>query len=161
MRFEPKDFKQRRRGPGETWVWKLGDVPRVLYQLPEIVNAPKETTRWIAEGEKDVETLREHELFATTNACGAGKWKGDYNEALRGRPVVILPDNDEPGRKHARQVATALSGIAASVKILELPGLPEKGDVSDWFAAGGYGVPADGFGGRRGKTGKRRKWKSA
>jgi hypothetical protein len=51
--------------------------------------------------------------------------------------VVILPDNDEPGRKHAEQIAEALHGIAASVLILELPDLPPKGDVSDWFSAGG------------------------
>ena len=53
------------------------------------------------------------------------------------RNVAILPDNDEPGRKHAEQVANALHGIAASVKIVEPPGLPPKGDVSDWLDAGG------------------------
>jgi hypothetical protein len=56
---------------------------------------------------------------------------------LRGAKVVILPDNDEPGRKHAQQAAKSLHGKAASVKVLELPGLPEKGDISDWLAAGG------------------------
>jgi DNA primase len=94
-------------------------------------------TVWVVEGERDANTLREHELIATTNAGGAEKWKNEYNEALRGRPVVILPDNDEPGRRHARQVAAALAGIGASVVTVELPDLPEKGDVSDWFAAGG------------------------
>src|SRR5205085_10741321 len=54
-----------------------------------------------------------------------------------GRRVVILPDNDEAGRKHAREVAANLSPVAAEVRILELPGLPPKGDVSDWFASGG------------------------
>ena len=51
--------------------------------------------------------------------------------------MVILPDNDAPGRAHAQAWAEILHGTAASIKILELPGLPEKGDVSDWLAAGG------------------------
>jgi hypothetical protein len=46
---------------------------------------------------------------------------------------VIIPDNDEPGHKHAEQVRESLTGIARSVTVLELPGLPEKGDVSDWL----------------------------
>jgi len=50
--------------------------------------------------------------------------------------VAILPDNDEPGRKHARDVALSLRGIATQVKVVDLPGLPKKGDVSDWLAAG-------------------------
>jgi hypothetical protein len=137
VRYEPKDFKQRRRGPGREWIWNLNGVPRVLYRLPEIVNAPEEMTVWIVEGEKDADLLHEHELVATTNSGGAGKWPNNCNEVFRGRPVVVLPDNDDAGRRHARQVAKALEGIAASVKVLELPGLPDRGDASDWFAAGG------------------------
>src|SRR5262249_4401427 len=76
-------------------------------------------------------------LLATTNPMGAGKWRSEYNEWLRGRKVVIFPDNDEPGRNHARQVADSLTGVATSVKLVELPGLPEKGDVSDWLAISG------------------------
>jgi hypothetical protein len=68
---------------------------------------------------------------------GAGKWKPDYSATLRDFPVCILPDNDEPGRQHAQIVAKALAGIAESVTILELPGLPEKGDISDWIAVPG------------------------
>ena len=51
--------------------------------------------------------------------------------------IVILPDNDEPGRKHAVAVATALLSVAASIRIVELPGLPAKGDMTDWRDAGG------------------------
>ena len=50
--------------------------------------------------------------------------------------MVILPDNDKPGRDHAEAVARSLVGIAASVKILALPGLVDKQDVSDWLDAG-------------------------
>ena len=76
-------------------------------------------------------------LLATCNSGGAGKWTAEHAQYLRGRRVFILPDNDESGRKHAQQVALTLQGIAASVRIVELPGLPVKGDVSDWLAAGG------------------------
>ena len=75
-------------------------------------------------------------LPATTNPGGAGKWLPDYNEYFRGRHVAIIADNDEPGRRHAQMVAEALYGIAASVKIIKLPGLPPKGDISDWLDAG-------------------------
>lgn len=90
----------------------------------------------IVEGEKDADVLAERGFVATTCRGGAGKWRDAYSESLKGARVVIIPDNDDPGRQHARQVAQALQGIAAEVRILELPGLPEKGDVSDWFEAG-------------------------
>ena len=51
--------------------------------------------------------------------------------------MVLLPDNDEAGESHARDVARKLSGVARSIRVVRLPGLSTKGDVSDWFAAGG------------------------
>src|SRR5262249_40877360 len=84
--------------------------------------------------------LRQAGVVATTNAGGAGKWRPDYGDHLRGRHVVLLPHNDKAGRDHAHAVAKALAGVAASVLTLELPGLPERGDVSDGLAAGGTKV---------------------
>jgi putative DNA primase/helicase len=136
VRFEPKNFLQRRPDGAGGWEWKLNGVRRVLYRLPELLAANHSRTVLIVEGEKDCDRLVQFGLVATTNAGGAGKWRDEYNEALRGRKVVILPDNDEPGRKHAQQVAGSLRGVAESVKIVELPRLPEKGDVSDWLARG-------------------------
>jgi hypothetical protein len=66
-------------------------------------------------------------VAAATNAGGAGKRAPEHPEALRGAPVVILPDNDEPRRKHARQVAAALHRIAPEVCVVALPGLPPNG----------------------------------
>src|SRR5437764_964924 len=80
--------------------------------------------------------LRALGLVASTNPQGAGKWRPEYVEFLSGKRVVVLTDNDEAGRKHAGKVAASLRGKAASVKMLELPGLPEKGDASDWLDAG-------------------------
>lgn len=136
-RFEPKDFRPRRPDGCGDWIWNLNGVDRVLYRLPDILKAKPEQTILIVEGEKDVNRLARLNLVATTNPSGAGKWRKEYNESLRGRKVCILPDNDDAGRKHALQVATSLQGIAASVKVVELPGLPDKGDVSDWLDKGG------------------------
>jgi putative DNA primase/helicase len=140
VRFEPKDFRQRRPDGRNGWVWNLAGVPLLLYRLPELLAAPTDQPVFLAEGEKDVEALRAKGLTATTCPLGAGKWKPCFNEALRDRHVVILPDNDDPGRQHASNVARALAGIAASVKVLHLPGLPPKGDVSDWLQRGGTGT---------------------
>ena len=54
-----------------------------------------------------------------------------------GRDAIILPDNDDSGRDHADQVRQMLTGFARSVRVLPLPNLPAKGDVSDWLANGG------------------------
>ncbi len=136
VRFEPKDFRQRKPDGVGGWEWKLNGVPRKLYRLPEILKSNPAKTVLIVEGERDADNLAQLGLVATTNVGGAGKWRDEYSETLRGRKVVILPDNDEPGRKHARQVAHSLQGIAESIKVVELPGLPEKGDATDWLALG-------------------------
>jgi putative DNA primase/helicase len=131
VRFEPKDFRQRRPDSNGRWIWNLNGIRRVLYRLPKIATAEKV---WIAEGEKDVETLETLGIIATCNPGGAGKWLDDYAAAFKSdQLVVIIPDNDEPGRRHAEQVARSLQGKVARIKILELPGLPEKGDVSEWL----------------------------
>ena len=136
VRLMPKDFKQRRPGK-DGWVWSLGDVRRVLYRLPELLVADPDSTVYIPEGEKDVDNIREAGSVATCNPEGAGKWRNGYSEHLRGRYVCVLPDNDDEGRKHAMQVARSVQGIATAVKVLEVPGLPKKGDASDWLKAGG------------------------
>jgi len=137
VRSADKRFSQRRPDGSGGWSWNLGTTRRVLYRLPEVLSAPHDQALFVVEGEKDVNRLWAEGLPATTNPMGAGKWRDEYSEALRGRYVVILPDHDEPGRQHAQQVARSLDGAAASVRVVALPGLPEKGDVSDWFDAGG------------------------
>ncbi len=137
-RLDPKGFRQRRPNQNGGWEWKLGDVRRVPYRLPDVIAASLVGRRvFLVEGEKDVHTLEAWGLVATTNAGGAGKWQADFAEHLQGAHVVILPDNDEPGIEHAKAVKATLEGRAASVRILQLPGLPPKGDVTDWVRAGG------------------------
>jgi hypothetical protein len=110
--------------------------PRVPYQLPKLLNAE---TVYLPEGEKDVHTLESWGLVASCNPGGSGNSTlyAGWADYFRGRHIVILPDNDAPGRKHAAAVAADLLGVGASVRIVELRGLPAKGDVSDWRDAGG------------------------
>lgn len=137
VRYSPKDFKQRRPDGNGGWTWDLKDVGRVLYRLPKVKQAVScGETVYIVEGEKDVHALESIGLTATCNSGGAGKWEGSSAESLKGASAVILPDNDEPGRRHAMNIAQNLQGVARSVKLAELPGLPPKGDVTDWLAVG-------------------------
>jgi putative DNA primase/helicase len=130
-RYEPKDFRQRRPDGNGGWHWNMNGVRRVLYRLPEVLT---EKSLLICEGEKDCETARALGIVATCNAGGAGKWREEYSEYLRGKQVTIIADADEPGRKHAQQVAASLVGKAQSLKLLELPCAK---DLSEWIQRGG------------------------
>jgi putative DNA primase/helicase len=65
---------------------------------------------------------------------GAGKWRDSYSQWLKGKHVVLIPDNDNPGREHMAKVGAAINGNSESLKLLNIPGLPSKGDVSDFLA---------------------------
>ena len=136
VRFEPKGFRQRKPDDKGGWIWSVKDVRQVPYRLPQLLNAPPDQPVFVVEGEKDVLRLESLGLVATCNAGGACKWPDALNEYFGGRRAVILADNDEPGRKHAGKVAAALNP-AAKTRVLCLPGLPSKGDISDWLDAGG------------------------
>lgn len=130
VRFKSKKFQQR-RPVGDGWDWSVKGIKRVPYRLPELKAAD---SIFITEGEKDADALQGIGLTATCNAGGAGKWPDELDQYFRPeQEVVIIPDNDEPGRKHAELVAGHLHPKVESVKILRLEGLPEKGDVSDWL----------------------------
>lgn len=135
VRYRPKDFRQRHPDGRGGWVWNLEGVRRLLYRLPELLAADPTCPVFIVEGEKDADNLARLNLISTTAPMGAGKWRTEYSEFLRGRQVVILPDNDKAGLAHAGTIEKSLAGIAASVKTVKLPG-PGK-DFSDWLSAGG------------------------
>ncbi len=136
VRYDPKDFRQRKPKDGGGWDWKTKGLRIIPYRLPELLERPDEIV-YVVEGEKDADNLAKLGIVATCNAGGAGKWRADHAEYLRGRCVVVLADNDDAGRKHAEQVALSLVGIAASIKVVALPISLKKGDVSDWIQAGG------------------------
>jgi putative DNA primase/helicase len=131
LRFDPKGFRQRRPDSNGVWIWNLEGVRRVLYRLSEVLGSDFVL---VVEGEKDVECARSLKLKATCNAGGAGKWKPEYADCLKGKRVAIIADADEPGRRHAQQVAESLVFKATSIKVLELPGAK---DLSEWMGHGG------------------------
>ena len=135
VRFPGKNFRYRRPA-SDGWTWNRKGVKSVLYRLPELLAAPKDETVCLPEGERDVDILFAHRQIATCNPGGAGKFTRPLAGPLEGRNVVIIPDKDEAGRRHARSEAALLHGLAASIKIVELPG-DDVNDVSDWFNAGG------------------------
>jgi hypothetical protein len=129
-RTESKDFPQRYPDDRGSWIWKKH--PRqVLYHLPEVLEAP---IVFVVEGEKDVETLRQHGFVATTNAGGAkARWLPSYSEALAGREVILIPDNDAPGRQRGLTIARALAGRTARLVVFEVEGAK---DIAEWFDCG-------------------------
>jgi 5S rRNA maturation endonuclease (ribonuclease M5) len=143
-RFEPKAFRQRRPDGRGGWDWSAKGVRPVIYNLPNVIEAiALERPIYVVEGEKDVATLAKHGIVATCNAGGASKspdqpkWKSHHAAFLKDADVIIIPDNDPAGRAHADAVARSLTGKAARIRVLALPVVREKGDVSDWFSAGG------------------------
>jgi hypothetical protein len=142
VRFDPKDFCQRR--PDTTakdgWTWNTKGVEKVLFRLPETLRAIQaDKIIFVCEGERDCLAMAERGLQAACNPGGAGKWQDSFSETLRGADVSIIADKDTAGRAHAALVAGKLQGIAASVRVLELPdvdGKPVK-DAADFFQAGG------------------------
>ena len=138
--YDPKGFRQRRPDGAGGWIWNMEGVERVLYRLPKVLEAKAQgCTVYIVEGEKDVAAIEALGLYATCNSGGAGKWSDSYTTALAGAEVVIIPDRDEPGRKHAAAVSQALVARAKSVRVVELPdrGTRRVKDAADWISAGG------------------------
>lgn len=131
IRYEPKTFRQRQVINGKA-VWNLQGVSLLPFRLPNILKNQTKPV-YIVEGEKDVLKLENLGLVASCNSGGSGKWTKEHSEYLKNRDVIVIPDNDEPGEKHSRQVIKSLQGVAKSIKLLQLPNLKPKGDVFDWL----------------------------
>jgi KaiC/GvpD/RAD55 family RecA-like ATPase len=137
VRKTGKRFMQRRpTGVPGKWNWGLGSAPPVPFRLPELLKAK---VVGICEGEKDCLNLVRAGWDATCNNGGAGNFKATLAPYFAGKHVALFADNDEPGRKHVENVAALLKPVAASVKVVEIPDLPLKGDVSDYLASGKTG----------------------
>ncbi len=137
-RLSGKQFRLRKPDGSGGWIWNIRGVKPVMYRLPQVLEAVKKgRSIFIVEGEKDVHTLEFLGFVATTNSGGAGKWKLTFSTWLQNADVIIIPDNDDPGRSHAEDIALKLHGSAADIKILDLPDLQPKQDVTDWMKNGG------------------------
>lgn len=131
LRYMPKTFRQRRPDHAGGWIWNLDGVRLVPYRLPKVL-ASKETLV-ICEGERDVHTAELLGFVATTNNGGACHWNDSISPHFAGKSVVVIPDNDAKGREHAYRVCgSLLAHGVGEVRLLQLPGLPEKADLTSW-----------------------------
>ena len=130
-----KTFRQKRPDPDRpgAWLWNVEGVPAPIYRLPEVTEAiAAERTVLVVEGEAKADLLWSWNMPATACAGGAKKWKPEHAQYLRGADVIILGHHDRAGAEHIDVVGASLQDIAASGRVLELPGLPPKGDIIDW-----------------------------
>ena len=120
---------------GTQWLNGKPAGPKIPYRLPELLTAPAAVVYFV-EGEKDADALANKAfVVATSMSEGASaKWAPELTPYFKDRRVVILPDADAPGRKHAQKVAAALYDVAASIKVVDLyPERTDGHDVSDWL----------------------------
>ena len=117
------------------WVKGKPEGPKIPFGLPTLIAAPLKATIYFCEGEKDSDALAKLGFISTTVSEGAhAAWDSELTKWFRGRPLVVVPDADKPGRAHAEKVAKALNGVAASVRILDLyPDRNDGSDVSDFL----------------------------
>ena len=155
VRYEPKNFKQRRPDGKGGWIWDTKGIEKVIFRLPEVLAAINAGKRiYVTEGEKDALVMVKHGFEATSHPGGAdktaSKWLDSYTATLKGAVVVIIRDKDGAdkdfvGQKHAAAVAGKLHGKAGRVRVIECPdvdGKPVK-DAADFFAAGGQAADLD------------------
>jgi hypothetical protein len=141
LRFkDPKRFSQRGYINGEM-VYSMDNIERFLYKLPELISATKKFPDChilIPFGEKDVDNLLKLGFVATTHAGGEKKaWLDSYTNHLIDRNVVVIPDFDITGFRHAVEISEKLIDKVKTLKILILPGiLKEHSDISDWLIKG-------------------------
>jgi hypothetical protein len=137
QRLEPKSFRQRRPDGNGGWITRnvFEGVARVPYRWPELASEMKaypDAPVFCTEGEKDCDNVRGLGLFAT---CVAGSvWTPEIAAIFEGRDIIVLEDNDQPGREKADKAGRALHGVANSIRIASFAELQEKADVSDWIA---------------------------
>ncbi len=126
------------------WQKGKGDYTVPLYKQYLLTKATEQDTVYIAEGEKDTDTLTNKlRLIAVSSPNGAtkgeskSKWDSSNNILFKGLNVAIIPDNDDIGRAYAETIATQLMPIAKSVKVIDLrqewTNLKEKGDITDVY----------------------------
>ncbi len=142
IRKENKKFLQARINPDGSPEYSMTGISRVPYRLPQLIEAiEKGKTLLLVEGEKDVETAEKLGFIATTFPQGAGKSEvaDQCIEWLKDAEVVLIPDNDESGQSHMQMIGEKLIPVARSIRLLQLPDLGEKEDLSDWVQKGGTG----------------------
>ncbi|MDD4181080.1 MAG: DUF3987 domain-containing protein [Victivallaceae bacterium] len=119
---------------GGKWYWGRGGQEPGLFVRGGTLKPG--ATVYLVEGEKDALTIESLGLIGVSKPGTTDQWSDDWCEALDNCDVIIIPDNDATGRSFADEAAVALRSRAARWKVVRLPDLPEKGDVTDWIEAG-------------------------
>lgn len=132
LRMYPKSFRLRQPDGKGGYLHNIKGITPLPYNLPGIMQKPNQPV-FVVEGEQCADVLIEAGLVATTNHGGAGKWGEEHAQHLEGRNVIVMPDNDQVGHRHADAVVASLWGKANQIKRVDLPGLPDKGDVVDYL----------------------------
>lgn len=123
-----KEFAYDRPDSAGGWRWGRGD-DQVPYRLADLANAPKDAAIYMAEGEAKADRLASWGLIATSSK----DWRAfDFSGYVKGRSVIILPDNDNTGTQLAEKVKTDVERAEGRPVIVHLPRLPDKGDVLNW-----------------------------
>ena len=106
-----------------------------LYGLHHIASNPAATV-WIVEGEQKADALNKRGLVATTSGAATSAAAADW-KPLRGRTARIWPDNDDPGKAYAGEVASTLLGMGCAVSCIDVDklGLSIGDDAIEWIAA--------------------------
>lgn len=157
VRLEPKDVHKTGKmtlplsygvdsgsaDPTPGWALKKYQSPDKsllpLYNLKELINNPTKPIL-IVEGEKTAEAAKVifPEMVVTTWHGGAGNVPAADLSSLKGRNVVMWPDNDATGKKAMEALSQRCKDIGAnSIKMVGLefgdnaPTLPEKWDLAD------------------------------
>lgn len=104
-----------------------------LYRAETLADLPSGTTVLVTEGETAAEAAVSLGFEAVATVCGAASVPTpEALAALRGFGIVLVPDNDDIGRRHMRRIAGELEALGIPYRRLEVPGLPEKGDLADY-----------------------------
>lgn len=122
------------------WVCRAMKEPRPLYGLPVLIAADISLPVFVVEGEKAADAGQAVNLCCVTSSGGSNAAEKTDWKPIRGRRVVIVPDNDEPGESYAADVARlCLAAGASSVGVLRLrtiwPQCPVGGDLADFSEA--------------------------
>ncbi|MBB6622178.1 hypothetical protein H7E67_01925 [Clostridium gasigenes] len=133
--FEGANIYSKKEKPGKKI--EIHYQPKVLYNLLNVIEAKKKgKTIFIVEGEKDVDTLTSIGVSATTSPTGGGngnnKWLNEYSEYFKGADIVVISDNDQPGKDFTKLVKRSLLDYCYKVRTLIISTEP-KGDVSSWY----------------------------
>ena len=118
------------------WMVKAMPTPRPLYQLTEVTQADRVI---VCEGEKAADAAASLGFTATTSSGGCkASAKTDWSP-LAGLDVILIPDNDGPGHSYADRVSAMLADLdpKPTIRIVELPDLPESGDMVEFIEARG------------------------